>query len=419
MRPGTKNGALLRKKIVAARFFSYLRKNPINPDKQMENRLPNLNAPARERIGWVDLLRVTACFLVVFSHCCDPFVGQFDNDRAAFLTGAFSGSFVRCCVPLFVMMTGVLLLPVKTGLAGFYRKRIGRILAALVFWSVVLPLLYYVYLNYVTASQSPAIDPENFTWGATQHKLWTFVFNFTFDTTPLWYLYMLAGLYLIMPVISAWLERASRSELKTLLGVWGVTLLLPYAKMFAPMLGYTGNFGNMGLYGVCDWNEFGTFYYVSGFAGYLVLAYYLVKFPPAWDWRRTLAVCIPMFIAGYLITAFGYVALQNHFPGNYAYLEIVWYFAGINVFMMTYPVFVIVRKLDFKPRAWLSRLAGATFGIYLCHFILVQAGYDLVARIPALPTLLRILLIACLAFAASYLVVAAMQRFRVTRRFVQ
>ena len=50
---------------------------------------------------------------------------------------------------------------------------------------------------------------------------------------------MLAGLYLIMPVISAWLERASRSELKTLLGVWGVTLLLPYAKMFAPMLGYT------------------------------------------------------------------------------------------------------------------------------------------------------------------------------------
>ena len=208
------------KKIVAARFFSYLRKNPINPDKQMETRLPNPNAPARERIGWVDLLRVTACFLVVFSHCCDPFVGQFDNDRAAFLTGAFSGSFVRCCVPLFVMMTGVLLLPVKTGLAGFYRKRIGRILAALVFWSVVLPLLYYVYLNYVTASQSPAIDPENFTWGATQHKLWTFVFNFTFDTTPLWYLYMLAGLYLIMPVISAWLERASRSELKTLLGVW-------------------------------------------------------------------------------------------------------------------------------------------------------------------------------------------------------
>ena len=82
-------------------------------------------------------------------------------------------------------------------------------------------------------------------------------------------------------------------------------------------------------------------------------------------------------------------------------------------------LFILVQKAAARPRAWLSRLAGATFGIYLCHFILVQAGYDLVARIPALPTLLRILLIACLAFAASYLVVAAMQRFRVTRRFVQ
>ena len=34
----------------------------------MKNRLPDLNVPARERIGWVDLLRVIACFLVVFSH---------------------------------------------------------------------------------------------------------------------------------------------------------------------------------------------------------------------------------------------------------------------------------------------------------------------------------------------------------------
>jgi len=30
----------------------------------------------REHIGWVDLLRVLACFLVVFAHCCDPFVGH-------------------------------------------------------------------------------------------------------------------------------------------------------------------------------------------------------------------------------------------------------------------------------------------------------------------------------------------------------
>ena len=111
--------------------------------------------------------------------------------------------------------------------------------------------------------------------------------------------------------------------------------------------------------------------------------------------------------------------MQKHFPGNYAYLEIVWYFAGINVFMMTAPVFILVQKAAARPRAWLSRLAGATFGIYLCHFIFVQAGYDLLQRIPGLPALARIALIACGAFAVSWAVVRLMQRWSVTRRLVE
>ena len=220
-------------------------------------------------------------------------------------------------------------------------------------------MLYYLYMRYVGTS-SPSIAPALFTGEATLHKMWTFVFNFCYDTTPLWYLYMLIGLYLIMPLISPWLERASRRELQRVLAIWGVTLLLPYVKMLAPALGYMGNYGNTGLYGVCDWNEFGTFHYVSGFAGYLVLAFYLVKFPPAWNWRKTLGICIPTFLAGYLATGLGYVVMQKHFPGNYAYLEIVWYFAGINVFMMTAPVFILVQKAASRPRAWLSRLAGAS-----------------------------------------------------------
>ena len=199
----------------------------------MKNRLPDLNVPARERIGWVDLLRVIACFLVVFSHSCDAFVAVFDNDRATFLQGALAGSFVRACVPLFVMMSGVLLLPVRTGTGAFYRKRIGRVLLALVFWSLTLPVLYYLYMRYVGTS-SPSIDPALFTGEATLHKMWTFVFNFCYDTTPLWYLYMLIGLYLIMPLISPWLERASRRELQSVLAIWGLTLLLPFVQMLPP-----------------------------------------------------------------------------------------------------------------------------------------------------------------------------------------
>ena len=103
----------------------------------------------RENIAWIDFLRVLACFLVVFSHCCDPFVARFDSDYGAFLQGSALGSAVRCCVPLFVMMSGVLLFPVQTSLGAFYGKRIKRLLLPIVFWSLALPIAYYFYLGWV------------------------------------------------------------------------------------------------------------------------------------------------------------------------------------------------------------------------------------------------------------------------------
>ncbi|HIT15532.1 MAG TPA: acyltransferase family protein [Candidatus Avimuribaculum pullicola] len=375
----------------------------------------------QNNIGWVDLLRVLACFMVVFSHSCDAFVAQFDADRASFLTGVFGGSLMRASVPLFVMMTGVLLLPVGQGydLVSFYRKRIGRILPPLVFWSVALPLLMYAYFNYINPSTcNPQVAVGGYTVQQLVQRIYTFVFNFNFDTTPLWYLYMLIGLYLLMPVLNAWLVQASQRELKVVLGLWVVSLFLPYLKMLAPVLGYQGNYGNMELLGMCDWNIYGTFYYFSGFVGYLVLAYYLKQYPLQWSWSKMLAIMIPLFVAGYAITAGGYILTQEHFPGNYAYLEIVWYFNGINVFMMTLSLFAIVQKMAVRSRRWLSRLASLAFGIYLCHFVFVFVCYDLY-DMAMLPYWVRIPCIAVTTFAIATLVAWLMSRAAFTARFVR
>lgn len=374
----------------------------------------------RESIGWIDMLRVVACFLVVFSHSCDPFVAHFDANPDMFVTGVMYGSLVRPCVPLFVMMTAVLLLPVRQGtsLGAFYKKRIGRIMVPLVFWSIVLPLMAYCYFtvaNPLTAN--PQLSVSDYTATTLFHRLYTFVFNFNFDTTPLWYLYMLIGLYMIMPILSGWLVQASRKDIRTILYIWGFTLFLPYVKMLAPLLGYTGNYGHMGLLGECDWNVYGTFYYVSGFIGYLVLAYYLKTYPLEWSWKKVAAICLPMFIAGYAITSVGYIVTNEYFPGNYAYLEILWYFTGINVFMMTFPVFVAIQKLDVKPCRWLSKAARLTFGIYLCHFTFTFLSYDLY-DIPSLPYTVRILLAAVTTTAISASLVWIMSKFKITRVLV-
>ena len=84
------------------------------------------NSTSEGRLVWVDLLRLLATFMVIAIHCADPFnVSPEARSNPEYnFWGAFYGSMLRPCVPLFVMITGLLLLPVKEGLTIFYKKTI-------------------------------------------------------------------------------------------------------------------------------------------------------------------------------------------------------------------------------------------------------------------------------------------------------
>lgn len=373
----------------------------------------------QENIAWVDLLRVVACFLVVLAHSCDPFVARFDSNYNDFFAGSLWGSMLRPCVPLFVMISGVLLLPVKMDMGAFYRKRLSRIIIPLFIWSVVTPLLFSLYLNTVgAATMSPNIELESHTWAAALNKIITFPINFNYDIIPLWYLYMLVGIYLILPIISAWLTQAPKKDIQRFLWIWVFTTALPYIQMAAPLVGYTGNYGNMGILGVCDWNPYGTFYYFSGFLGYMVLAYYLIKFPLNWSWKKTLSVALPLWALGYAITSLGFLMTQKYFPGNYAELEIVWYFSGINVLMMTFSMFIIAQKIPVRQSAFLSKLASLTFGIYLCHFLIVLISYDLIYPYIQVAPVLQIPMVAILAFSLSAILVWILSKLPIRKYII-
>lgn len=359
-----------------------------------------------ERLVWVDVLRVVACFLVVLAHSCDPYVGKFDAAPDQFMAGTAWGSLVRSCVPLFTMMSGVLLLPVNMDTSIFYKKRLSRVILPLVFWGIVTPVLYVLYVNSATLPTNLSVN--DFNWDSAVHKILTFPINFNYDITPLWYLYMLVGIYLFMPIISPWLRESSQKDIKCFLWIWGFSMIIPYIVMFAPYVGYEGNYGSTGILGVCLWNPYGMFYYFSGFLGYVVLAYYLVRFPLNWSLNKTLAITLPLFALGYFITFWGFVTLQRLYPGNYEQLEIVWYFTGINVFMMTFSVFVLMQRIKIKNNSvakFINGLAKLTFGVYLCHFLLVQIGYDVVYNYIPLPYYLQVPLVAILAYTASTAVV--------------
>ena len=143
------------------------------------------------------------------------------------------------------------------------------------------------------------------------------------------------------------------------------------------------------------------------------MAFYLKKYPLGWSWGKTWAVAVPLYIVGYCITYFGFVLTQKYYPGSYAQLEIIWYFYGLNVFMMTIAAYIVLQKVNITNVRWakaFAYVAKLTFGIYLCHFLLVQIGYDFVYNnIPVAPAL-QIPIIAVLAFTASAIVVLLLSK---------
>lgn len=91
-------------------------------------------------IVWLDIVRLIAMFTVVCCHCTDPFnfyPGTSPDIGEIKFWGAVYGAALRPCVPLFVMITGALLLPVRDSSGAFYKKRISRVFFPFLIWSVL------------------------------------------------------------------------------------------------------------------------------------------------------------------------------------------------------------------------------------------------------------------------------------------
>ena len=100
-------------------------------------------------------------------------------------------------------------------------------------------------------------------------------------------------------MIDGWLRTASWRDIKLLLVIWVCAMLLPWVRMAAPLPGYVGNYGHMGIGGEV-WNPYGMFYYMSGFAGYMVLVIISIGGPLDKSRRKMVGVLTPMFVAGYV-----------------------------------------------------------------------------------------------------------------------
>lgn len=358
------------------------------------------------RIVWVDVLRFIAIFMVICIHCSDPFnVSPEARSNPEYnFWGSVYGSFLRPCVPLFVMITGLLLLPVRMQMGEFYRKRLMRIAVPFLLWSV----LYNLY-PWITGLLGfpPEVISDTFAYaspdasqslGSAVENILLIPFRFNVYTVPMWYIYMLIGLYFYMPFFSAWVEKSTVEQKRVFLLLWGVTLFLPYAyQFFSP-----------DLFGVSAWNSFGTFYYFAGFNGYLLLGYYLTKDVGAWSLSKVLTVSIPLFAAGYIATYIGFKSMTANPACTEPEMELFFLYCSPNVMMMTTALFMLVRQIRIDSPVAIrlfSNLTRCGLGIYLIHYFVVGLGYR-IADVLAIPISIRIPVTGIIVFCICWIVVA-------------
>lgn len=327
----------------------------------------------QKREIWIDWLRVTACFLVMLTHATEPFYlggeGSLILTRSDAVWAAVMDVFSRAAVVLFVIASSYLQFPLHYDTGTFFRKRAVRILIPFLFWTTV-----YAFL-----------------WGEPAENFKELLWNFNYSAGHLWFVYMLIGVYLVMPLLSPWAEKVSKRELQIYLGICLFTTLIPLIRVWlggsAPVIyGPTGipNPAKYPLWGEASWNTYGLFYYMSGFIGYLLLGLYFRKFVGDMSWKKTLAIAVPVFLAGFAIGVCGFldkVAADSGgtFPvegpvGLAAIWETTWLNDSLGVALMAIGWILVLRKAStsgkFFEKAVLP-VSKAGYGMYLSHMIVL------------------------------------------------
>ena len=103
----------------------------------------------KERIAFVDYIRVVACLMVMVVHASENFyvhhdnMSQIANESNRLWVAFYDGALGRISVPLFMIVSAFLLVPMKPGvtMSQFYRRRFVRILPPFILFLVLYALL--------------------------------------------------------------------------------------------------------------------------------------------------------------------------------------------------------------------------------------------------------------------------------------
>lgn len=300
------------------------------------------------RILSYDVLRIVGAAFVLLTHISAYLIINFPYGmHSEWMSGNATQLLVYAANPIFLMISGALLLQEKRsdeGLAFYKRSWIPLIILTIgwslfyaVFYAVILPLLenkspdFQIFLEYCFRMQGS-------------------------DYPHLWYLYMLIGLYLLIPILRLFVKKENVKYILIFILVSVIAQFIPeYINLF---------FSNDMIKPM----EFVKLFYLQPFMGYttyLLLGWLVVSYEVKKPIRMGIYFSAVLFgIINFIGLKFGFIERDAIF-NSFSISSVVW---GMAVFMMIYYFF---RDKTVKNRV-VGELGKLTFGVYILHILFLE-----------------------------------------------
>lgn len=334
------------------------------------------------RLVYADLLRVAAMLAVIVIHVSAGWLESSQVGTADWHALNTWDGLCRWAVPVFVMCSGMFLLDPKRNLSlsHLLLGHFFRMAVALLVWGVSYHLLYQL----IAGSLSLASIPYAF---------YAVILGNT--ETHLWFLTMMMGLYILTPVLRAFVRGASRGDFHWCFLVFGLFMLaLP---LFLRLRGSQ----TVALYANQFYLNFTLAFPPLAYVGYFLAGYYLKAYTLG---RLAEGLIYVAGIAGGIATVVGTTVLSQRAGG----LDVTLYsYLTPNVCAMSVAVFVLFRYVlgvsDERSRKQrVSGMAACGFGVYLCHVVFLILLRHFGLAIPPLPSAIGVPLLTLAVFLPSY-----------------
>ncbi len=339
---------------------------------------------ADSRCHYFDFLRVAGAFAVIVIHVAAS--RWYTTDIHTFewqVLNFWHGSIVRWAVPVFVMISGALFLSRDIPVRKIYSKYIFRIFTAFVFWS-------FVYAAHGYMKDRDMIKAAG---------------HFLKGHFHMWFLYVIAGLYMIVPFV----KRIAESESLT---KYFLVLAFFFAFLFPEAVNLISIFSEK--YGEFAGSLANRFYlqFVGGFTGYFLLGYFLNKEEIS---SQAIKIIYALGIAGYITGMLLSVTLtmitgepSQIFYGNLTVNNLFW----------TTSVFIFLKsKFNYSSRIVLA-LSQYSFGAYLVHAAVILLVGKLGLNTLAFNPLLSIPVISVIVFVISFAISAVLNHIPFINKYI-